>query len=35
MISYVIAGAVVGVIAAVLPALRTVRLNVLRAIAYE
>src|SRR5262249_55024824 len=35
MISYVIAGAVVGVIAAVLPAVRAVRLNVLNAIAYE
>ncbi len=35
MIGYVIAGAVVGVLAAVLPAIRVARLNVLGAIAYE
>jgi putative ABC transport system permease protein len=35
MIAYVLAGAVVGVLAAVLPAIRVARLNVLNAIAYE
>jgi putative ABC transport system permease protein len=35
MVSYLIAGAVVGVIAAVLPSIRAARLNVLNAIAYE
>jgi putative ABC transport system permease protein len=35
MVSYVIAAALVGVVAAVLPAIRAARLNVLRAIAYE
>jgi putative ABC transport system permease protein len=35
MVSYVIAGAVVGVVAAIIPAIRAARLNVLNAIAYE
>jgi putative ABC transport system permease protein len=35
MVGYVIAGAVVGVIAAIIPAIRAARLNVLNAIAYE
>jgi putative ABC transport system permease protein len=35
IVAYVIAGAVVGVIAAVLPSIRAARLNVLQAIAYE
>jgi putative ABC transport system permease protein len=33
--SYLVAGALVGVVAAVIPALRAARLNVLDAIAYE
>jgi putative ABC transport system permease protein len=35
MVGYLIAGAVVGVVAAVIPAIRAARLNVLTAIAYE
>lgn len=35
MISYLVAGALVGVVAAVIPAIRAARLNVLAAIAYE
>ncbi|MCW2640751.1 MAG: transporter permease [Dactylosporangium sp.] len=35
MIFYLIAGAVVGVVAAIIPAIRAARLNVLNAIAYE
>jgi putative ABC transport system permease protein len=35
MAVYVIAGAIVGVVAAVIPAIRAARLNVLNAIAYE
>jgi putative ABC transport system permease protein len=35
MVGYLIAGAVVGVIAAIIPAIRAARLNVLNAIAYE
>jgi len=35
MVSYLFAGALVGVVAAVLPAIRAARLNVLNAIAYE
>ena len=35
IVAYVVAGAVVGVIAAVLPSIRAARLNVLQAIAYE
>jgi putative ABC transport system permease protein len=35
MIVYLVAGAVVGVAAAVIPAIRAARLNVLNAIAYE
>jgi putative ABC transport system permease protein len=35
MVTYIIAGAVVGVVAAVVPAIRAARLNVLNAIAYE
>jgi putative ABC transport system permease protein len=35
MVGYLIAGAIVGVVAAVIPAIRAARLNVLNAIAYE
>ena len=35
MLTYLVAAAFVGVLAAVIPALRGARLNVLRAIAYE
>ena len=35
MVGYLIAGAVVGVLAAIIPAIRAARLNVLNAIAYE
>jgi putative ABC transport system permease protein len=35
MVTYLVAGAVVGVVAAVVPAIRAARLNVLNAIAYE
>ena len=35
MVGYLIAGAVVGVFAAIIPAIRAARLNVLQAIAYE
>jgi putative ABC transport system permease protein len=35
MAVYLVSGAVVGVVAAVIPAIRAARLNVLNAIAYE
>jgi len=35
MSGYVVLGAIIGVVAAVLPAIRAARLNVLNAISYE
>jgi putative ABC transport system permease protein len=35
MVTYLILAAIVGVVAAVLPAIRAARVNVLQAIAYE